>query len=315
MSRFFVLLLCVFSFHAQATSNEVELHRYTSLDGWNVNSFWIETRASLILIDAQLLKSDAKLLASSLKAAGKPLKAAFITHPHPDHISGLAHLREQFGHFEIITTNKSAEQFKPAFEQFSKGPFAKKYGGKVETQLVAANRIAKNGEKFNFDGLEVITHDLGAGESHNHMGIEVPQLKWLFTGDATMHNAHYYVGEGRSTEALALFDRLQKEFSNYRFFSGHGDPASSKIIDSHREYVTTLRSLVKKATSVSSNLIADKKLLKPDVRQALAQKIDQLYPHFNDYGIDPLQLIGWNIMGIERELLVKTKSDEARSGS
>jgi glyoxylase-like metal-dependent hydrolase (beta-lactamase superfamily II) len=69
------------------------VHTYAAGEqGLFVNSYLLETREGVILVDANLLTDDALALAARLRALHKPLLAAFVTHAHPDHFNGLPYL-------------------------------------------------------------------------------------------------------------------------------------------------------------------------------------------------------------------------------
>jgi len=300
---FSLFLIILASFFSSNVNGEITINRYTSLNGWGVNSYWIETDKNLVLIDAQLLKSDAKHLANSMKAVGKPLKAVFITHAHADHFSGLAVLKDILGNFEVIGTQLTKDGLEPKHYEFLKGGFSRQFGDNVIRRFIPINRVAKDKEVFHFDDLEIKVHELGAGEAESQMVVAIPSKKVLFTGDATMHNSHYYVGEGRSAEAMKSFKRLQNEFSGYHFYTGHGEPAPAAIVDGHLEYVNYLRELVGNAIKSNENLVSGKKQLKKEVREALALKVKTKYPYYFSYGYEALDVIQWSLWGVERELL------------
>src|SRR5262245_38865236 len=70
---------------------EVTVHRFEA-SLFPVNAYLIETRKSVIVVDATLGVSDGKSLRSRVEALGKPLAAVIITHSHPDHYGGVTSL-------------------------------------------------------------------------------------------------------------------------------------------------------------------------------------------------------------------------------
>ncbi len=300
---FVVIILC--STHSFASG--VKLNRYTSINAWSVNSYWIETDKSIVLIDAQLLKDDALMLAKMIKTKNKPLTTVFITHPHPDHFLGLATLKKEFGSFNVIALDSAVNEMKPAFTQFAKSGFAKQFGDQIDRTFVQANKGVANNTVIKVDNVEFKITDIGKGESKSQMLIAVADKKWLFTGDATMHNAHYYLGEGYSAESLVLFKKLKNEFADYYFYPGHGEPANSAIVDEHINYVKQVRSLVKLALSKQSNIQKGQKYLTQAARQKVAEKIIKLYPAYLTYGYQPVSIVSWSIMGVEQEFISNAK--------
>src|SRR5262245_66009168 len=57
-----------------------------------VNAYLIETRTSVVAVDATLGVSDGRSLRSRADALKKPLAAVIITHAHPDHYGGVTSL-------------------------------------------------------------------------------------------------------------------------------------------------------------------------------------------------------------------------------
>src|SRR4051812_39512704 len=75
-----------------AAQEPATIHSYAApalhTDG-SVNTWWIETTRSVVVIDGLRTIPDAQAALAELEKIGKPVKAVFITHPHPDHIGGL----------------------------------------------------------------------------------------------------------------------------------------------------------------------------------------------------------------------------------
>ena len=291
-----------------------KLNRYSSISGWGVNSFWIETDKSVVLIDAQLLPEDAKMMASAIKTTGKPLKAVFITHPHPDHFAGLAALKDEFGKFAIYSSQTTADNLEVALQQFLKSGFSTPFGDRVEKRFVGVNKILGHKQQVTIDGLDFIVDDLGAGESENNSVVSVAQKRWLFTGDATMHHTHYYVGEGRPSKVLSQLAYLKKNYADAFFYTGHGEPARASIVDSQISYINTLQKLVAKAIKNRSNLSEDKKHLTNEKRLEVARQVVKQFPALGDFGFNPVQVAAMNLYGVETEMLATTNA-ESQSGA
>jgi glyoxylase-like metal-dependent hydrolase (beta-lactamase superfamily II) len=57
-----------------------------------VNSFVVHGPEGVVVVDGMLTVSDAALVRGAVERAGRPLAGVLVTHPHPDHYAGLAHI-------------------------------------------------------------------------------------------------------------------------------------------------------------------------------------------------------------------------------
>ena len=57
-----------------------------------VNSFVVHGPEGVVVVDGMLTVSDAALVRQAIDGAGLPLAGVVVTHPHPDHYAGLAHM-------------------------------------------------------------------------------------------------------------------------------------------------------------------------------------------------------------------------------
>ena len=286
-------------------SDPIHVSRYTSLKGWNVNSYWLENSQGIVLIDAQLLTNDAEHLAVLLKSRNKKIAGLILTHPHPDHYGGTAKLQSILGKFPIYATQDTIDNMQSSNQSYQKNSAAS-FGKHSHKKLIMPTHTVKSGETLNLAGMKLLIDDLGKSESIDNVVVWSNELKTLFTGDATMHFNHFYVGEGYSAEALKTFDYMKKTYSEATILlSGHGDPARLGILDNLKEYVLFLREQTFEAMKDSNNLGEDQKHLTREARAKVAKKVIQRFPNLGDFGFEQKQMVSMNIYGIEKEDPVK----------
>ena len=76
---------------------KVTIHTYTSPpEGWLVNTHILEGPTKLIIFDGQLMCAYADEAAAYASRLNKPVDRIILSHPHPDHWSGLEVLTARF---------------------------------------------------------------------------------------------------------------------------------------------------------------------------------------------------------------------------
>ncbi|MCB1049686.1 MAG: MBL fold metallo-hydrolase [Acidobacteria bacterium] len=219
---FFCLLMITSLAYSQET---IKVHRFVGgLESYESNAFWLEGPQHLVLIDSLMLKADAEQLVAAMKTAKKPLAGIIITHPHLDHFGGIRTVLAGFGSVPVIATQATASAM-PIIHEQALSSWAKALGDRYETNLFVPNQLTKSGETLEIGGLKFRIHDYGPMESENNSVVENLDLKVLFTGDATVAHAPYYVGEGHIDGAQAGLERLTRDFPPEMLcFSGHYAP-------------------------------------------------------------------------------------------
>ena len=66
------------------------------MNGYDVNSTMISGEKDMLVIDPQFSLSEAHRLAAEILESKKNLATIYVTHPHPDHLFGLAVLHQAF---------------------------------------------------------------------------------------------------------------------------------------------------------------------------------------------------------------------------
>src|SRR5690242_21150377 len=87
---------------ANAQTFTLKIHTGKGQSGYDVNSTMISGQKDMIVIDPQFSLSEAHKLAAEILESKKNLTAIYVTHPHPDHMFGLAVLHQAFPDAKIL---------------------------------------------------------------------------------------------------------------------------------------------------------------------------------------------------------------------
>src|SRR5580704_12851766 len=81
---------------------QMKAHTGSGANGYDVNSTMISGEKDMIVIDPQFTLSEAHRLVAEILESKKNLTTIYITHPHPDHLFGLAVLKQAFPSTRIV---------------------------------------------------------------------------------------------------------------------------------------------------------------------------------------------------------------------
>src|SRR5438552_6596556 len=97
------------------------VHTGRGANGYDVNSTMISGEKDMLLIDPQFSLSEAHKLAAEILESKKNLATIYVTHAHPDHLFGLAVLKQAFPDAKILAlpaTVTAAKTGSPARQRF-----------------------------------------------------------------------------------------------------------------------------------------------------------------------------------------------------
>jgi predicted metal-dependent RNase len=121
------------------------IHNYTSSPPGPVNSWIIETKNAVVIIDTQRTLSEAENLKDEVTKINKPILGVIITHPHPDHIGGTEILLNGMVNVPIYATQAVFDIMKN--DTGGLIALAKRFhGNDYAEQVVLPNRIVNSGE-------------------------------------------------------------------------------------------------------------------------------------------------------------------------
>ena len=96
------ILCAVLAAFGQAPKFTLTVHTGRGASGYDVNSTMISGEKDMLLIDPQFTLSEAHKLAAEILESKKNLATIYVTHPHPDHLFGLAVLKQAFPNAKIV---------------------------------------------------------------------------------------------------------------------------------------------------------------------------------------------------------------------
>src|SRR5215216_1264492 len=97
------LLTLAFAAVPRAQSNfTLKVHTGRGQTGYDVNSTMVIGEKDILLIDPQFSLSEAHKLAAEILESRKHLATIYTTHAHPDHLFGLAVLKQAFPDAKIV---------------------------------------------------------------------------------------------------------------------------------------------------------------------------------------------------------------------
>jgi glyoxylase-like metal-dependent hydrolase (beta-lactamase superfamily II) len=222
-----------------------QIHNYTSSPPGPVNSWIIESKNGVVVIDTQRQLSEGKNVLEEAKKINKPILGVIITHPHPDHINGAEALLNGTANVPIYSTQSTFDIMKN-----DKGgliALSKQIlGNDYSNQTILPNNIVKSGKNITIDEITYNFEDIGPGEAGDMTLIYLPSQKILFTGDVVNNRMHPFLAEGRSSEWIKQIEYIMQNYSNAEIlFPGHGQSGPPKtLLDEQLNYINTFRSLV-----------------------------------------------------------------------
>ena len=211
----------------------------TEGDG-SVNAYIIDAGAAVAAVDSQRTLNEGRAIAAQLKATGKAVVGVLVTHPHPDHVGGLAALVDAtqapvFGSSDTAV-ELGADTRKLIALAHAMDP--------EHTAAVppAPDTIVKDGETVRVGDLDVAVIEFGPSEASNTTVYVVPELNAAFVGDLLNPGMTPFLLEKRTKAWLAQLDALEQALpADTIAYPGHGAPGPlGELVAQQRQWLTDL---------------------------------------------------------------------------
>ena len=176
---------------AQSTFT-LKVHTGRGQVGYDVNSTMIIGERDMLVIDPQFSLSEAHKLAAEILESKKRLVTIYSTHAHPDHLFGLAVLKQAFPEVKIVAlpaTVNAAKTGWPARQKFWFATYGNNIPGPepVLPEELATPVLTLEGEEF------PITGGVQGADGPGNSFVWVPSLKAVITGDIVFDRVYFGV--------------------------------------------------------------------------------------------------------------------------
>jgi glyoxylase-like metal-dependent hydrolase (beta-lactamase superfamily II) len=198
-----------------------------------------------VVIDSTLTVSDGRVLRRRVGEIGKPLQAVLVTHAHPDHYGGAAHL---LGRDDVpFVAAEGVDAVIRRDDEIKEQIIRPMFGDEWPRERRFPNQTVTNGDTLTFGGVPFTLLDLGPGESpHDSVWLVGDDRKVAFAGDSAYEHMHCYLADGYWEPWLANIARLREELEpDAAVHFGHGGPHKSAPFDWQEAYITTFVETIK----------------------------------------------------------------------
>jgi len=196
------LILSTLALAVTATAQsklQLKVHHGAGVTGYDVNSTMISGEKDMLVIDPQFSLSEAHRLAAEILESKKNLVTIYVTHPHPDHLFGLAVLHQAFPSARIVAlpaTVNAAKTGWPARQKFWFPTYGNNIPGPepVLPEELATPVLTLEGENF------PITGGVQGADGPGNSFVYIPSLKAVVTGDIMFDHVYFGVPRDQARE-------------------------------------------------------------------------------------------------------------------
>jgi glyoxylase-like metal-dependent hydrolase (beta-lactamase superfamily II) len=204
------------------TKLTIQIHHGVGQQGYDVNSTMISGERDMLVIDPQFSLSEAHKLAAKILESKKNLATIYVTHPHPDHLFGLAVLHQAFPNAKIVAlaaTVNGAKTGWPARQKFWFPTYGNNIPGPdpVLPEPLEKPELTLEGETFPITGGVV-------GDGPGNSFVWIPSLKTVVAGDTIFDHVYFGIPKDKTEwmKTLGQIEALQPE----RIVAGHQGPGA-----------------------------------------------------------------------------------------
>lgn len=217
----------------------LKVHTGRGQTGYDVNSTMIIGERDILLIDPQFSLSEAHRLAAELLETKKRVATIYATHAHPDHLFGLAVLKQAFPEARIVAlpaTVNAAKTGWPARQKFWFATYGTNIPGPepVLPEELQTPVLTLEGEQF------PITGGVQGADGPGNSFVWIPSLKAVITGDIVFDHVYFGVPRDAARENWLKTIEQIAALKPAVVIPGHEGPGATRdmrAIDHMKKYI------------------------------------------------------------------------------
>jgi len=221
---------------------------YVELINPGCNVGIITTPKGAVIVDTPLLSRQAAVITGGLRTENRePVRFIVLTHPHGDHIHGTGLFDED----ALVIGNRFACEYMKKYDPSEVRAWAKSWNwqNQDEVEEMASARIKlpdivfENDLALDLGGVEIQVVPL-PGHQPGVVGVFVPEVRVLITGDALFSEHHPYMGEGNLQVWLDSLEKMKALKPDF-IIPGHGPVCGVEAITKQQSYMEKMIEIAK----------------------------------------------------------------------
>ncbi len=198
INRFLITTMVLATAASAQSKLQLKVHTGSGANGYDVNSTMISGERDMLVIDPQFTLSEAHRLVAEILESKKNLALIYVTHPHPDHLFGLAVLKQAFPSARIVAlpaTVNAAKNAWPNRQKFWVSTYGNNIPGPdpVLPEELSEPVLTLEGEQFPITG--------GVqGDGPGNSFVYIPSLKAVVAGDTVFDRVYFGVPKDKARE-------------------------------------------------------------------------------------------------------------------
>lgn len=219
---------------------ELKVHVYTPpAEGFLVNSTIVELTDRLIVVDGQLFQRFAREVGDIIDGLGKPIDRFVLTHNHPDHYAGFAHLTERFPGVQLAALPSVRDYVIRLGRQVlavRRGLF----GDDVAAEPVIPDAVLVPGELV-IGGVRFLFDEFHDAESEHTLTITLPDQGITLVADlVAAASDHLFTVQPHFDSWTAVLEKIRLDVAKFGLTTliiGHGAPVGPEALPANIEYL------------------------------------------------------------------------------
>jgi glyoxylase-like metal-dependent hydrolase (beta-lactamase superfamily II) len=240
----------------------LKVHTGRGQTGYDVNSTMISGEKDVLVIDPQFSLSEAHRLAAEILESGKHLAVIYCTHPHPDHLFGLAVLKQAFPDAKIVAlpaTVNAAKTGWPARQKFWFATYGHNIPGPepVLPEPLETPVLTLEGQSF------PVTGGVQGADGPGNSFVYIPPLNAVVTGDIVFDHVYFGVPRDAARQNwLKTIDQIAA-LKPAVVIPGHEGPGAThdmRAVDFMKQYIADWDANVarsKDAAAMKANVLKE----------------------------------------------------------